>query len=82
VQSDAKALVRVAHQHDRVAIVDAVTTLGGSPVRVDEWEIDAIYSASQKCLSCTPGLSPVSFSERVVDYVKARKDKIHSWFRT
>jgi len=80
VQSDAKALVGVAHQHNALAIVDAVTSLGGSPVLVDEWEVDAIYSASQKCLSCTPGLSPVSFSDRVVDYVKARKDKIHSWF--
>jgi alanine-glyoxylate transaminase/serine-glyoxylate transaminase/serine-pyruvate transaminase len=80
VQSDAKTLVKIAHKYDALAIVDAVTTLGGAPVRVDEWEIDAIYSASQKCLSCTPGLSPVSFSERVVDYVKARKDKIHSWF--
>jgi alanine-glyoxylate transaminase/serine-glyoxylate transaminase/serine-pyruvate transaminase len=80
VQSDAKTLVSIAHQHDALAIVDAVTTLGGSPVLVDEWEIDAIYSASQKCLSCTPGLSPASFSERVVEYVKARKDKIHSWF--
>ena len=57
-----------------------MTSLGGTPVLVDEWGIDAVYSASQKCLSCTPGLSPVSFSERVVDYVKARKDKIHSWF--
>src|SRR5690242_3043475 len=80
VQSDAQALVKIAHKYDALAIVDAVTTLGGSPVRVDEWEIDAIYSASQKCLSCTPGLSPVSFSDRVVDYVKSRKDKIHSWF--
>src|SRR5213594_2653804 len=80
VKSDAKTLVKIAHEHDALAIVDAVTTLCGSPVRTDEWEIDAIYSASQKCLSCTPGLSPVSFSERVVDYVKARKDKIHSWF--
>jgi alanine-glyoxylate transaminase/serine-glyoxylate transaminase/serine-pyruvate transaminase len=80
VQSDAKTLVQIAHKYDALAIVDAVTSLGGSPVLVDEWEIDAVYSASQKCLSCTPGLSPVSFSERVVDYVKARKDKIHSWF--
>src|SRR5258708_11800413 len=80
VQSDAKTLVKIAHKYDALAIVDAVTTLGGVPVRVDEWEIDAIYSASQKCLSCTPGLSPVSFSERVVDYVRSRKDKIHSWF--
>jgi alanine-glyoxylate transaminase / serine-glyoxylate transaminase / serine-pyruvate transaminase len=61
-------------------IVDAVTSLAGTPVKVDEWEIDAIYSASQKCLSCTPGLSPVSFNERVVEHVKKRKDKIHSWF--
>ena len=80
VLSDAKTLVDIAHRHDALAIVDAVTSLGGSPVLVDEWKIDAVYSASQKCLSCTPGLSPVSFSERVVDYVKARKDKIHSWF--
>ena len=79
-QSDAKLLTQIAHKHDALVIVDAVTSLAGTPVKVDEWEIDAIYSASQKCLSCTPGLSPVSFSERVVDYVKKRKDKIHSWF--
>jgi alanine-glyoxylate transaminase / serine-glyoxylate transaminase / serine-pyruvate transaminase len=80
VLSDAKTLVEVAHKHDALVIMDAVTSLGGSPVLVDEWGVDAVYSASQKCLSCTPGLSPVSFSERVVDYVKSRKDKIHSWF--
>ena len=79
-QSDAQAITRVAHKHGALVIVDAVTSLGGTPVKVDEWEIDAIYSASQKCLSCTPGLSPVSFSERVVEHVKKRKDKIHSWF--
>ncbi len=79
-QSDAKTLTQIAHKHDAMVIVDAVTSLGGTPVLVDEWGIDAIYSASQKCLSCTPGLSPVSFSERVVDRVKARKDKIKSWF--
>jgi alanine-glyoxylate transaminase/serine-glyoxylate transaminase/serine-pyruvate transaminase len=80
VLSDAKTLIEIAHRHDALTIVDAVTSLGGSPVLVDEWAVDAIYSASQKCLSCTPGLSPVSFSDRVVEYVKARKDKIHSWF--
>ncbi|MBK7473107.1 MAG: alanine--glyoxylate aminotransferase family protein [Betaproteobacteria bacterium] len=79
-QSDAKTLVKLAHKYDALTIVDAVTSLGGTPVKVDEWDIDAVYSASQKCLSCTPGLSPVSFSERVVERVKARKDKIHSWF--
>lgn len=79
-QSDAKRLTQIAHKHGALVIVDAVTSLAGTPVKVDEWEIDAIYSASQKCLSCTPGLSPVSFSERVVEQVKKRKDKIHSWF--
>ena len=78
--SDAQTLTSLAHAHDCVVIVDAVTSLGGSPIKVDEWGIDAIYSASQKCLSCTPGLSPVSFSERIVDYVKQRKEKVHSWF--
>ncbi|HQZ45584.1 MAG TPA: alanine--glyoxylate aminotransferase family protein [Usitatibacteraceae bacterium] len=80
VQSDAKTLVALAHKHGALTIVDAVTSLAGTPVMVDEWNIDAVYSASQKCLSCTPGLSPVSFSDRVVEHVKARKDKIHSWF--
>jgi alanine-glyoxylate transaminase/serine-glyoxylate transaminase/serine-pyruvate transaminase len=79
-QSDAKTLTQIAHKHGALVIVDAVTSLAGTPVKVDEWEIDAIYSASQKCLSCTPGLSPVSLSERVVEHVKKRKDKIHSWF--
>jgi alanine-glyoxylate transaminase/serine-glyoxylate transaminase/serine-pyruvate transaminase len=80
VQSDAKSLVGVAHAHDALVIMDAVTSLAGTPVLVDDWGVDAVYSASQKCLSCTPGLSPVSFNDRVVEHVKARKDKIHSWF--
>ena len=80
VQSDAKQLAQLAHQYDCVTIVDAVTSLGGSPLKVDEWGIDAIYSGTQKCLSCTPGLSPVSFSERAVEHIKARKTKVQSWF--
>src|SRR5499426_2206205 len=79
-QSDAKTLTQIAHKYGAMVIVDAVTSLAGTPVKVDEWDIDAIYSASQKCLSCTPGLSPVSFNDRVVEHVKQRKDKIHSWF--
>jgi alanine-glyoxylate transaminase/serine-glyoxylate transaminase/serine-pyruvate transaminase len=80
VYSDAKRLVEVAHRHHCLSIVDAVTSLGGSPLKLDEWGIDAIYSGSQKCLSCSPGLSPVSFSERAVEKIKKRKTKIHSWF--
>jgi alanine-glyoxylate transaminase / serine-glyoxylate transaminase / serine-pyruvate transaminase len=79
-ESDAKTLAEIAHKHGALVIMDAVTSLAGSPVLVDEWGIDAVYSASQKCLSCTPGLSPVSFNERVIEKVKARKTKGQSWF--
>src|SRR3990172_4516840 len=79
-QSDAKTLVEIAHRHGCLTIVDAVTSLGGTPLKVDEWAIDAIYSGTQKCLSCTPGLSPVSLSERAVDVIKSRKTKVQSWF--
>tara|TARA_R110002073_G_C9443087_1_gene577480 strand:+ start:510 stop:1739 length:1230 start_codon:yes stop_codon:yes gene_type:complete len=80
VLSDAKTLCEIARRHNCLTIVDTVTSLGGSPLKVDAWGIDAIYSGSQKCLSCPPGLSPVSFSERVIDLVKNRKEKVHSWF--
>lgn len=79
-QSDVEALVKLVHAHDCLTIVDAVTSLGGTPVKVDEWEIDAIYSGSQKCLSCTPGLSPVSFSERAVEKIRNRQTPVQSWF--
>ncbi|CAB1275241.1 pyridoxal-phosphate-dependent aminotransferase family protein [Candidatus Nitrosacidococcus tergens] len=79
-QSDVKTLVEIAHRYGCLTIVDTVTSLGGSPVKVDEWKIDAIYSGSQKCLSCTPGLSPVSFSPRAVEKIKTRKTKAQSWF--
>ena len=78
--SDAKTLAEVAHKHDCLTIVDAVTSLAGCPLKVKEWDLDAVYSASQKCLSCTPGLSPVTYSDRVIDYVTGRKDKVQSWF--
>jgi len=79
-QSDAKSLVEIAHRHDCLAIVDAVTSLAGTPLLVDAWKIDAIYSGTQKCLSCTPGLSPVSFSERALDKIRNRASKVQSWF--
>ena len=79
-QSDAKTLCQLAHEHDCLVIVDAVTSLGGTPILVDEWQIDAIYSGTQKCLSCTPGISPVSFSERALEVIRNRKTKVQSWF--
>ena len=78
--SDAKMLVEIAHNHDCLTIVDAVTSLGGSEIQVDGWNIDAIYSGTQKCLSCTPGLSPVSFSEAALEKVRNRATKVQSWF--
>lgn len=78
--SDAKVLSELAHKYDCLVLVDAVTSLGGSPLYVDDWGIDAIYSGTQKCLSCVPGLSPVSFSERAQERIKARTQKVQSWF--
>ena len=78
--SDAKTLCGLAQKHHCLTIVDAVTSLGGIELKVDEWGIDAIYSGSQKCLSCVPGLSPISFSQKAVDVIKERKTKIQSWF--
>ncbi|MCG9552316.1 alanine--glyoxylate aminotransferase family protein [Vibrio sp. Isolate31] len=78
--SDAQAISAVARQFDALTIVDAVTSLGGVPLLVDEWQLDAVYSGSQKCLSCVPGLSPVTFSQRAVDKMKARQSPVQSWF--
>jgi len=79
-QSDAETLVKLAHEHDCLTIVDAVTSLGGTPLKVDEWGIDAIYSGTQKCLSAPPGISPVSFNERAAEVIRNRKTKVQSWF--
>ena len=79
-QSDAATLIGLARAKGALAIVDTVTSLGGTPVLADAWGADAIYSGSQKCLSCVPGLAPVTFSARAVERVKARKGKVPSWF--
>lgn len=78
--SDAEALCGLAKQYGCLSIVDAVTSMGGVPLLVDKWQADAVYSGSQKCLSCTPGLSPVTFSSAAVDAIKARKHPVQSWF--
>ncbi|MCG6866126.1 MAG: alanine--glyoxylate aminotransferase family protein [Thiogranum sp.] len=78
--SDARALAELAHKYECLVIADTVTSLGGSPLKVSEWGLDAVYSGTQKCLSCTPGLSPVTFSERAVAAVRNRKTPVQSWF--
>lgn len=71
---------KAVHAADMLLLVDAVTSLGGHELKVDEWGIDAIYSGTQKNLSCPPGLSPVSFSERAIAVTEARKTKVQSWY--
>ena len=78
--SDAEALCKIAKAHNCLTLVDTVTSLGGVPVKIDEWGVDAAYSGSQKCLSCVPGLSPITFSPAAVDKIKSRKTKAQSWF--
>ncbi|MBO9492861.1 alanine--glyoxylate aminotransferase family protein [Thalassotalea sp. G20_0] len=79
-RSDAKTLCQLARKHNCLTIVDTVTSLAGSELEVDDWGVDAVYSGSQKCLSCVPGLSPVSFSEAAVEKIQARKTPVRSWF--
>jgi len=70
----------IVHQAGMLYLVDAVTSLGGQELQVDAWQIDAIYSGTQKCLSCPPGLAPVSFSERALAVMEARQSKVQSWY--
>lgn len=79
-RSDAKLLTELAHRYQCLSVVDSVTGLGGIELDVDGWGIDAIYSGTQKCLSCPPGISPVSFGERAVEIISKRKSKVQSWF--
>jgi len=75
-----EAIVSAAKNVDAMIVLDCVTSLAGRPVELDRWGIDAAYSGSQKCLSCPPGLSPVSFSDRAIESVRARKTPVQSWF--
>jgi alanine-glyoxylate transaminase/serine-glyoxylate transaminase/serine-pyruvate transaminase len=73
-------IARLAHDHGALMLADCVTSLGGAPVEIDGWGIDAAYSGTQKCLSCPPGLAPVTFGPRAVEALKARKTKVQSWY--
>jgi len=71
---------RLTHEAGALLVVDCVTSLGGHPVRVDEWGIDACYSGTQKCLSIPPGLAPISFSPAAVAAIENRKTKVANWY--
>jgi len=71
---------RLCRDHGALFIVDAVTSLAGVPVEVDQWGIDACYSGTQKCLSCPPGLAPLTLSDRALAAIKARRTPCQSWY--
>lgn len=73
-------IARLARAHGALFIVDAVTSLGGTPVEVDAWGLDVVYSGTQKCLSCPPGLAPLTANDRAVERLKSRKTKVQSWY--
>ncbi len=80
VKSDVETLCRVARDHGCISIVDAVTALGGVELETDEWNADVVYSGSQKCLSCPPGISLITFSDLAAEKIQSRNSAIQSWF--
>lgn len=80
VANPVKAIGDLVKPTGALFLLDCVTSLGGMPVTMDEWGVDALYSGTQKCLSCPPGLAPLSFSDRAVDKLKARKNKVPNWY--
>ncbi|MFK8054089.1 MAG: alanine--glyoxylate aminotransferase family protein [Woeseiaceae bacterium] len=80
VRSDAKTLAALAKKAGALVIADTVTSLSGVELRVDEWQLDVVYSGSQKCLSCVPGLAPITFSPAAVAKATQRKTPVQSWF--
>jgi alanine-glyoxylate transaminase/serine-glyoxylate transaminase/serine-pyruvate transaminase len=73
-------IAALARRHDALLLTDCVTSLGGAPVEIDAWGVDAAYSGTQKCLSCPPGLSPVTFGPRALEAVAHRQRKVQSWY--
>jgi len=73
-------LAEAVHRHGGLLVMDCVTSLAGLPVKIDQWQIDAAYSGTQKCLSCPPGLSPVTLSERAMHKLQNRQTPVHSWY--
>ena len=73
-------IVRIAHEHGALVAMDCVTSLGGAPVLIDEWGIDAAYSGTQKCISCPPGLAPVTMNAKAQEALHNRKTKVPSWY--
>ncbi len=75
-----RKLADAVHAHGALLLMDCVTSLGGAAVKIDEWDVDAAFSGTQKCLSCPPGLSPMTFGPRAMEKLAARKNKVQSWY--
>ena len=73
-------IIGVVHDAGALLVMDCVTSLGGQPVEIDQWGVDAAYSGTQKCLGCPPGLAPVTFGPRALEAMDARKTKVSSWY--
>ena len=73
-------IARICRDRDVLLMLDAVTSLAGTPVKIDEWGVDACYSGTQKCLSCPPGLAPITVSDRGLEVIQNRKTKVQSWY--
>jgi alanine-glyoxylate transaminase / serine-glyoxylate transaminase / serine-pyruvate transaminase len=79
-QTEVSELTRIAHENDAYAIADTVASLGGVEFRTDEWDVDVVYSGSQKCLSAPPGASPITFNDRAMEKVRGRETPTRSWY--
>ncbi|MBL6765100.1 MAG: alanine--glyoxylate aminotransferase family protein [Verrucomicrobiae bacterium] len=80
VENPVAEIGRLVKSSGALFLIDTVTSLGGCPVKIDEWSVDAAYSGTQKCLSCPPGLSPVTLSERAMEAARNRKTRVQSWY--
>jgi alanine-glyoxylate transaminase/serine-glyoxylate transaminase/serine-pyruvate transaminase len=80
LQPNVKEIADAAHRHGALLVLDTVTSLGGVPVKIDEWGVDVAYSGTQKALSCPPGLSPITVSERAREVLRNRKTKVANWY--
>lgn len=79
-QANVSDLTGIAHENDAYVVADTVASLGGVEFHTDEWDVDAVYSGSQKCLSAPPGASPITFTERAVEKIRAREEPVRSWY--
>jgi alanine-glyoxylate transaminase/serine-glyoxylate transaminase/serine-pyruvate transaminase len=79
-QQPMEGLGKLCHDHGALLVLDTVTSLGGVPVEIDAWGVDACYSGTQKCLSCPPGLAPLTLSGRGLEAVRHRKERCRSWY--